>query len=116
MWIASLTGFYSVTAAPRGRTQIRARARRDLVRLKALGGIRARIIHTPAADYAWRMIVMPKTWVRAATLLAGSANSYTNFKKAVGSVDAPRAVTYAKAWEAFTGIEREEGRGWPTAR
>ncbi len=114
MWLATTSGFFSATSAGNGRVQVRARARRDLVRLKALTACRARILKTPARDYPYRIYVTAAEWSKIAARLATSVNGYDNFKARVAlGGDRTRAELYHRVWAVFADIEEEERDEWP---
>ncbi len=108
MWLATTSGFFSATSAGNGRVQVRARARRDLERLKALTACRARILRTPDRDYPYRIYVTAAQWTKIAAKLASAVGGYSNFKARVGAVDKGRADLYHRVWEVFADIELEE--------
>ncbi len=100
MWIFSATGFFSVTAAPGrpGIVQVRTRVSADLEALVRRNGGRAKIIHTPSADYPFRVLVGRRRWVRWAAALANDAGDYENFKNEVHANNPERAKLYLEIW------------------
>lgn len=109
MWLMTRHGFFSVTTSPveKGRMQIRARSKHDLLNLDAVHGIGAKIIETPPpADYRWRMVVSRET-LEAIVLAEVRQIDYGNFKSAVhdtpGQED--KGGPYMRCWTALLAIQ-----------
>lgn len=111
MWMVTTTGFYSVVSAGKGRVQVRARDRLDLMQLRWRFKLRNRIVSTPHADYPFRMFLPAAKWPVIAGKLAKDAAGYTNFKDAVAQGDAERAEVYHGVWRALRDIEGEDFGG-----
>lgn len=98
MWVFTEHGFFSATRSlvEPDKIQIRARNRDHLVRLRDRmarigdgegGYLRGGdILETPEADYQWRMIVAPETWVRIMADVSFEVD-YSNFKGRCGEQD-----------------------------
>jgi hypothetical protein len=88
MWLYTRLGFFSVTAVGKfdkefaanvGEMQIRARSKKDLMRLIKRFQIAAPIVRTPGRDYLWRVIVGRDMWKLIARGLAEEID-WDNFK------------------------------------
>ena len=115
MWVFCQEGFFSVVDTDsRGKTvAVRARARRDLVRLrnKRLRPLVSEealrefeIQDTPHRDYPCR-IHMPKAlWIKVATAIAASID-YTDFKGRITHIDGrERHNIYEEVWSTLHGL------------
>lgn len=112
MWLFTTDGFYSVVTAEEfgHELQIRARARRDLDRLRAthLPSL-SESMHLPGRDYPWRAFTTHDAFAEGAARLARSID-YSNFKDAVHERRGhDRASVYAKVWSACLAIEKKSG-------
>ena len=116
MWVQTVFGFFSVVRK-RGEPHltIRARARRDLERLRdehlpSLGEIRV----GAGTDYRYRAEASHEAFGEALRSIAEGID-YHNFKDAVGArLGRARHDVYLDAWRVLARIEREddeEGRG-----
>jgi hypothetical protein len=120
MWIFTKFGFYSVTLGDpeycpdKGSDcfQIRARARVDLELLEAWAEVDQRapkyvysalssIVHTPAADYPFRVVISEKGWKWLASHLASTVD-YRNFKSTIK--DNERHDIYMRVWSVLKGL------------
>lgn len=109
MWIFSTVGFFSITRDATGRGyQVRARDRRDLVRLRGRFRLRAAILATPRADYPYRMILTPRVWRRVAVGLIATVGGYFNFKDASAAVDPSRRAVLHDVWLTTMRLGRKE--------
>lgn len=81
MWLFSRYGFFSVVLKPNGEFQLRSRARRHLLALKARFqlGKKYRIIETLHADYGFRLVISQAQFASIASALVSEID-YDNFK------------------------------------
>lgn len=107
MWLYTKSGFYYVVhkqPCKSGELLVRARCFDDLQELHSLlekkFQFSGKIIETPKADYAYRMIV-PRSIM--AEFLASMAMSldYGNFKDTIPQSDRSRHEAYFRCWEAM---------------
>lgn len=121
MWITSTEGFFSVVEHRDDDklVLIRARARKDLENLVAVGerakgvvtGITDEsIIEDNHADYRWRIITTRNIWHSLLDQLVDEID-YDNFKNAVGKKDKRRTHFLMKVWSAMFGVQTEEKYG-----
>ncbi|HEY3318933.1 MAG TPA: hypothetical protein VGP72_00450 [Planctomycetota bacterium] len=114
MWVFTARyGFISAVAARdkatgklNGEIMLRGRDRTHLESLKAAFPELAAfpVIETPDADYAVRVIVPEKTWVRVATKLAREVAGYTNFKSETLRLQGP--CLYERLLHSVWGVMR----------
>lgn len=85
MWICSTLGFYSIVCkGPGPGWQVRARTETDLANLIQAAGLGSEpIIHTPHADYAWRIAIDQRRLGKVFAAFQRSID-YPNFKSEVG--------------------------------
>lgn len=107
MWLYTKFGFYSVVHKPPckcGELLVRARCIDDLKELQTIlekkFQFSGKIIETPKADYAFRMIVPRQTW---GEFLASTAMTldYNNFKDSIPQRDHARHQAFFTCWEAM---------------
>jgi hypothetical protein len=108
MWLTTTTGFYSATLDCTGKDiQIRARVEADLDALKQkyapeLGDI----IHTPKADYPYRLICTHQQWADIVSKAALDI-TYANFKNEVKKQQGEaRANAYLNVWQDMLQLEK----------
>jgi hypothetical protein len=85
MWLFTTAGFFSIVAKGGRDFQVRARARKDLVRLNHTAKLRLEIIETPHADYRFRVEASAAEVQRMLFALFLGID-YSNFKSAVGEI------------------------------
>lgn len=111
MWIATEHGYFSTVAdrdEPAGTDLwVRARAVRDLERVRSAGYDTGPIIGHKTADYPYRVRMKRSEWGRYLADTAAGI-TYTNFKNRVAQVDAGRAKIYLEVWSALTDIEEDD--------
>jgi len=100
MWLFCKSGFFSAVLdfGNPGRVLVRARVKGDLERLLADMPSRAKaeVLHTPDADYPFRMFVSKADW-EVAVLAEAEDMDYTNFKAAAHDGTA-RDAAYMSVW------------------
>lgn len=101
MWVFTKYGFFSFVKHERGYA-VRSRSRAHLEALKKRLGLDCSIDTKSGTDYPCRIYVDKETWTRAITTLAGEVD-YDNFKKAVGTKDAPYARALSSVWAIMAG-------------
>jgi hypothetical protein len=122
MWLQTKYGFYSVVEHNDDLQilMVRARSRDDLVNLCELADAVRRdyksasvegfdtdkIVHTPQADYHWRLIVPRQAWMELSLRLMTEID-YGNFKNAVAKRNRERADLYHEVWATLLDIHRE---------
>jgi len=82
MWIFTKDGFFSAVHdkyCGKDELMIRARAEKDLERLRFALDVDEQILHISHADYAWRMKVTKSKWATYVYICA-SAIDYSNVK------------------------------------
>lgn len=124
MWITTTFGFFSVVAHRDDANTlcVRARARADLIKLiAAIGQPHPPIVHTPDADYPYRILVKRATLAVVIAETIGAIN-YPNFKTACAQNHATEhdIVTREKrngalhdVWYAMHGFEDRDARNRP---
>lgn len=100
MWLTTIHGFYSITRAPRGVFQIRARNRQHLTRLvKATWDIwddhQPEVVETRGSDYRYRIFASDAEVSRILVILLSEVD-YGNFKDA-----AKAAAPHDEAYQRF---------------
>ena len=95
-----------------GTWQVRARAAQDLENLITAAKLTAKIITTPRADYACRIILDGPQFAQAFSALADSVD-YPNFKDCVGKQPDQRGKLHA--YHAFWGSMLDFQRRKPDA-
>jgi hypothetical protein len=108
MWLyTNNLGFYSVVHKPpckKDELLVRARCKDDIEKLKGLlsdkFNFSGKVINSPKADYAYRMIVPRDIW---AAFMARTAMEldYDNFKDTIPNKDHLRHEAYFRCWEAM---------------
>ncbi len=111
MWTFTIDGFYSVVQDrdDPGTLIVRARDEGDIrkfaLAVAPLMPYQPRVMHTPMADYAWRIPVPRSVWADYLTSAAFDLN-YTNFKEAVAARAKPgRAGLYARVWATMLELQ-----------
>lgn len=116
MWIFTKLGAYSIVkprfppyGVPKDAVCVRARVKKDLVRL--LHGVGPYPIeHTPKADYAWRAYLPMQEWELLAQWLAGEVD-YPNFKDEVKRRQGEaRERAYHDVWASWLASARKIAR------
>lgn len=106
MWIYTTKGFYSVVLTDKGMLMFRARRRRDLENiLHAVKLPTDRILQTPHADYAYRVILTRKEFTEILLRLSQDV-IYSNFKSSI--IDIKRRKIYGKVWSETYELQRDE--------
>lgn len=107
MWLYLKTGFYSIVHKPpckQDELLVRARSKYDISelqkQLKAKYQFSGKIIDSPKADYAYRMIVPRKTFASYIANVVMELDYYS-FKDALPSKDDLRFEAYLKCWNAM---------------
>ena len=111
MWLMTTRGFYSAVAHrdDPDKVMVRARTEDDLNALIELVPSDPEPIHTPNADYQWRIVVTAAEWAGALTALALDVD-YPNFKNAVKS---PKHKTaYTRVWGTMYDALDDRARMW----
>jgi hypothetical protein len=105
MWFFTTLGFYSVVhKSPCNKDEllVRARCKEDIEKLiKKLSqtyNFNGKVIESPKADYAYRMIVPREIWAAFMSRTAIELD-YDNFKNTIPSKDHLRHDAYFKCWE-----------------
>jgi len=94
-------GFYSIVQRKPGEYHVRARERLDLENLlKGVPLPDAKIVDTPKADYACRIVTDEKT-VLAVLAFLGKTLDYPNFKGKVDATPDQRHKPYHKVWRVM---------------
>jgi hypothetical protein len=79
VWIASIYGWYSVSALSNDRVQVRARLKSHLRKLKRRFELPQRIIETTYRDYRYRIVMPKEQWVWVVSEIARE-QTWGNFK------------------------------------
>jgi hypothetical protein len=101
MWLMTKHGFYSIVEKAPGQFHVRSRERHDLQNLVdriPLAG--QKIIATPDADYAARLIVDRAT-LMSILLFLGETLDYGNFKDTVDSTPDQKHKPYHDIWSVL---------------
>jgi hypothetical protein len=106
MWIMTKIGFFSMVEKPKGQICIRSRSVKDMIDLQKKVFPDYNILHTPKADYPYRLIVPIKYFRSEFGKLANTVD-YPNFKSEVGSKNSHRENLYHQVWAILTQIEQE---------
>ena len=112
MWIAALTGWYSIVrkGGDGKEWQIRARVKRDLLNLMVAARLDGQeVIETPLADYRFRILANKEQLGRVFQALEGSLN-YPNFKAAIGKTrgQEKHLQAYHKIWAIMAGLQPQQ--------
>lgn len=106
MWVFTKDGFFSAVEhrGDKRMVCVRARVRQDLVNLRAKLPGASRIVTTPDADYAFRVVVEKARW---AGYVASAARDidYDNFKNATTRDCAHRSNAYHCVWSAMERLQ-----------
>jgi hypothetical protein len=98
MWLMTKHGFYSIVRKKPDEFHIRSRERRDLENLvKGVPLPDAKIVDTPEADYACR-IVTDGTTVLAVLDFLGRTLDYHNFKGKIDATPDQKHKPYHEVW------------------
>ena len=98
MWLMTKHGFYSIVRKKAGEYHVRSRERRDLDNLvKGVPLPDAKVVETPDADYACRIIADEKM-VLAVLDFLGRTLDYANFKAEVDATPDQRHKPYHEVW------------------
>lgn len=101
MWLMTKHGFYSIVQRKPGEYHVRARERLDLENLlKGVPLPEAKIVDTPDADYACR-IVTDQATVLVILGFLGRTLDYPNFKGKVDAMPDQRHKPYHKVWQVM---------------
>jgi len=112
MWLFCKSGFFSAVLDfdNPDRVLVRARFKGDLERLLANmpGHAKAEILHTPDADYKFRVFVKKSDW-ETAVLSEAEDMDYTNFKSAVHG-NTLRDHAYMNVWTVMRNAQNLTSR------
>ena len=109
MWLVTKLGFYSIVQKEDG-FHVRAREKHDLENLvKAAGLTDAKIIETPSADYACR-IIASKAEVLQAMAALGEGIDYDNFKNKIHATPDQAHKPVGAVWKVFSDALGSYGR------
>jgi hypothetical protein len=84
MWLCTQHGFFSVVQKSADEFHVRARCKQDLINLKKVAPVTAKIHTTAPADYRYRIVVDKMDWQIIGTALI-AAIDYSNFKGVIAS-------------------------------
>jgi len=112
MWIAALTGWYSIVrkGGDGKEWQIRARVKRDLLNLMVAARLNGQeVIETPLGDYRFRILVNEEQLGRVFEALESSID-YPNFKSAIAKIrgQEKHLQAYHKIWATMAGLQPQE--------
>jgi hypothetical protein len=113
MWVFTLDGFYSAVVHKDDPelVVVRARKREDLVSLRkqmAPTHLTLTVLHTPDADYAYRMVMPRQTW-SSYLMTTVMDMDYPNFKDAVSRTQGwRRSALYHDVWAAMMPLQQED--------
>lgn len=106
MWVFTKDGFFSAVEhrGDKRMVCVRARVRQDLVNLREKLPGASKIVTTPDADYAFRVVVEKSRW---AGYVAASARDidYDNFKNATTRECPSRSRAYHAVWAAMERLQ-----------
>ena len=110
MWLMTKHGFYSVVEKRKGEFHIRSRERGDLQNLVDRVPLAdCRVIDTPDADYAARVVTNRDTVGAVVQFLAGSLD-YGNFKGVIGRTPDQSHKPYHDVWKVMADALGAYGR------
>ena len=113
MWIASVSGWFSVVKHRElaDTFMVRGRVKGDLENLRSLAGIEQEVVATPHADYPFRLIVSGAQ-VQDVLARLGEGISYPNFKGKIGKLPGQRAKlgAYHEVWASMSRTEEPGAR------
>jgi len=123
MWLATVSGFYSVVRDQqrKGGVLVRARAKADIDNLYRRFGKRFRMTRPKAdesRDYRWRIAMKKRDWVKIVAQLAMEID-YTNFKDEVHKRPDQdnKHSAYLAVWSAMMRVQQAEDHehrpNWP---
>jgi len=110
MWVFTKIGFFSAVKDFQNPNMlaIRARVKKDLENLQALGRERGvelgRIRVTPSKDYRFRIFMRRKTWGWFMSILSRQID-YPNFKDTVPKEEIERSMAYHRVWAAMMNLQ-----------
>jgi len=109
MWIAALTGWYSIVRKGGNgqQWQIRGRVRQDLLNLIAAAKLDGqKVIETFDSDYRYRIVVDKEQLGRVFEALESSID-YPNYKSAMGKIrgQEKHLQAYHKIWAIMAGLQ-----------
>jgi hypothetical protein len=101
MWLMTKHGFYSIVQKKPDEYHVRSRERRDLENLiKGVPLPDSRIVDTPDADYACRIVTDGAT-VLAILAFLGRTLNYSNFKGKIATIPDQRHKPYHEVWQVM---------------
>jgi hypothetical protein len=101
MWLMTKHGFYSIVAKAPDQFHVRSREQHDLQNLVDRVPLPDhKIIATPEADYAARLIVDRATMLRI-LLFLGETLDYGNFKSKVDATPDQKHKPYHEIWDVL---------------
>lgn len=101
MWLMTKYGFYSIVQKKPDEYHVRSRERRDLENLiKGVPLPDSRIVDTPDADYACRIVTDGAT-VLAILAFLGRTLDYSNFKGKIATIPDQRHKPYHEVWQVM---------------
>lgn len=110
MWLMTKHGFYSIVEKCPGEFHIRSRERQDLQNLIDRAPLAScRIIETPDADYACRIITDRDT-VRFLLRFLADSLDYANFKGMIDATPDQRHKPYHAVWDVMADALGAYGR------
>lgn len=118
MWLMTKHGFYSIVQKQPNEYHVRSRERKDLENLSAAVPLpNAKIIETPQADYAYRIIV-DKDKLLAILARLGETLDYSNFKGKIDSTPDQAHKPYHEVWDVLANALGAYGHkpGWMRRR
>lgn len=110
MWIFTREGFFSAVAdgyCAADELMVRARWKKDLIRLAERIGCRQEILTIGHADYRYRLKVKREAWVGYVAMAANEID-YATVKGTIAHGDRERSRAYMGCWHALYQAQREE--------
>ena len=106
MWVFTKEGFFSAVEhrGDKRMVCVRARVRQDLVNLRAKLPGASKIVTTPDADYAFRVVVEKARWAGYVAAAARDID-YDNFKNATTLECVQRSSAYHSVWAAMERLQ-----------
>ncbi len=107
MWLFTKDGFFSAVEhrGDKRMVCVRARVRQDLVNLREKLPGASRIVTTPDADYAFRVVVDKRRWAGYVAAAARDID-YDNFKNATTRECPHRSRAYHAVWSAMARLQQ----------
>lgn len=110
MWLMTKHGFYSIVQKKPDEYHVRSRERRDLENLiKGVPLPDAKIVDTPEADYACRIVTDGATVLSIMGFL-GRTLDYPNFKGRIDATPDQRHKPYHEVWQVMADALGAYGR------